>query len=136
MSIGLKRDLTPITQVQTHISDFLDDLEPYCNLLEVKLGDIKNNKKSDDFKDNFVLFLENLVRLRNEMCRKHDIRLTKNGTDNRTVYTSDWYVFKKFKIQSTVARNAENISLITVISFQIMRTTKKKSRPRRDISFF
>jgi len=96
MSIGLKRNTTPMTQFQTHISDFSDGLEPYCNLLEEKLGDIKKNRKSDDSEDNFVLFLGNLVRLRNEMCRKHGIRLTKNGTDNRTVYTSEGHVFKKY----------------------------------------
>ena len=37
MSIGLKKNLTPITQIQTQISDFSDNLKPFCNLLEEKL---------------------------------------------------------------------------------------------------
>ena len=99
MSIGLKKNITPITQIQTQISDFSDNLKPFCNLLEEKLEGIKNSKKSEDSKDDFILLPGNLVRLRNEKCREHDISLTKNGTDNRTVYTSDGYVFKNFKIQ-------------------------------------
>jgi transposase-like protein len=67
--------------------------------LEEKLESIKNSKKSEDSRDEFILLPGNLVRLRNEKCREHDIPLTKNGTDNRTVYTSDGHVFKDFKIQ-------------------------------------
>jgi transposase-like protein len=99
MSISLKKNITPITQIQTHISDFLDNLKPFCNLLEEKLEDIKNSKKSEDSKDEFVLLPGNLVRLRNEKCRVHDIPLTKNGTDNRTVYTSEGHIFQDFKVQ-------------------------------------
>ncbi|MHA1292745.1 MAG: hypothetical protein ACTSQJ_08780 [Promethearchaeota archaeon] len=97
MIIGLKKNTTPITQIQTHISDFSDNLKPFCNLLEEKLEGIKNSKKSEDSRDEFILLPGNLVRLRNEKCREHDIPLTKNGTDNRTVYTSDRHIFKNFK---------------------------------------
>ena len=99
MSIGLKRNITPIIQIQTHISDFLGNLEPFCNLLEEKLEGIKNSKKSEGSKDDFVLLTGNLVQLRNERCREYNIQLIKNGADNRTIYTGDGHVFKNFKLQ-------------------------------------
>ncbi len=99
MSIGLKKNIAPIKQIQTQISDFSDNLKPFCNLLEEKLEGIKNSKKSEDSKDNFILLPGNLVRLRNEKCREYNIPLTKNGTDNRTICTGKQLlmIFKKQK---------------------------------------
>ena len=99
MSISLKRNIAPITQIQTEISDFSDDLKGFCNLLEEKLEGQESSKKSDGSEDKFVLLQGNLVQLRKEICREHKIPLTKNGTNNRTVYTSDGHIFKDFKVQ-------------------------------------
>ena len=99
MCISLKQNITPIAQIQTEISDFLDDLESFNTLLEEKLENQESSKKSDGSEDKFVLQQGNLVQLRNEICREHKISLTKNGTNNRTVYTSDGHIFKDFKVQ-------------------------------------
>lgn len=99
MNASLKINKTPIKQIQATLVDFSPELEPFCSLLEEKLEGIKNEKKSKSSTDEFILFPKNLIRLKNEICKKHEIPLTKNGTNGRTVYTGDGHVFKNFKVQ-------------------------------------
>ena len=99
MSIAVKLNQTPIKAIYTSLTDYSSELDSYCALLERKLENKENNKESSDSEDEFALFQGRLVRLRNEKCKYHNIKLTKNGTNNRTVYTSDGRSFKNFKLQ-------------------------------------
>jgi transposase-like protein len=99
MNASLKINKMPIKQIQTTLMDFSPELEPFCGLLEEKLEGIKNEKRSKSSTDEFVLFPKRLIRLKKEICKKHKIPLTRNGTNDRTVYTGDGHVFRNFKIQ-------------------------------------
>ena len=99
MSSVFKRNFTPITQIQTEISDFSEELKSFCELLDEKLEERKVQKKSNDSEDKFVLLPENLIQLQNPTCREHYIPLTKNGVNYRTIYTSDGRALKNVKIQ-------------------------------------
>lgn len=99
MNISFKPNITPIMVIQTEILDYSLELKAFHDLLEEKLEKREDKEKSHDSTDKFVLFPENLIRLKNEACKKHGIPLTKNGTNDRTVYTSDGHVFKNFKVQ-------------------------------------
>lgn len=63
MSSVFKRNSTPITQIQTEISDFSEELKSFCELLDEKLEERKVQKKSNDSEDKFVLLPENLIQL-------------------------------------------------------------------------
>lgn len=84
MNASLKINKTPIKQIQATLMDFSPELEPFCSLLEEKLENIKNRKKSKSSSDEFILFPKKLIRLRKEICKKHRTPLTKNGTNDRT----------------------------------------------------
>lgn len=99
MSISVKHNNTPIKAIHTDLCDFSRELESYCLLLEKKLENIQINEKSSNLEDEFVLFPNKLVRLKKEVCKHHNKKLTKNGTNKRTVYTSDGQSFKNFKLQ-------------------------------------
>jgi hypothetical protein len=99
MSILVKHNNTPINAIHTSLCDFSPEIESYCVLLEKKLENIEINKKASDSEDEFVLFPRRLVRLRNEVCKHHNKKLTLNGTNKRTVYTSDGHSFKEFTLQ-------------------------------------
>jgi len=99
MSISVKHNIISIKAIHTDLCDFSPELESYCVLLEKKLENIQINKRSSVSEDEFVLFPGRLVRLRKEICKHHNIKLTKNGTNKRTVYTSDGRSFKNFKLQ-------------------------------------
>ena len=99
MSIAVKDNSTPIKAIHTNLCDFSHELDSYCVLLEKKLENKENNRKSSDTEDEFVLFPGRLIRLKNEVCKHHKIQLTKNGTNDRTIYTSEGKSYKKFKLQ-------------------------------------
>ena len=99
MSMAVKHNNTPIKAIYTDLSDFSPVLDSYPILLEKKLENIESNEKSSDSEDDFVLFPGRLIRLKNEICKYHNISLSKNGTNNRTIYTSEGQSFKNFNLQ-------------------------------------
>ena len=99
MSIAVKQNYTSIKAIHTALSDFSSEINSYCVLLERKLENNENNEKSSDCEDKFVLFPGRLIRLKNEVCKCHKIPLTKNGTNKRTIYTSEGKSYKKFILQ-------------------------------------
>jgi transposase-like protein len=99
MSIAVKQNNTPIKAIDTDLCDFSHELESYCQLLERKLEKIQLKEKVSDSEDEFVLFPGRIIRLRKEVCKHHNKKLTMNGTNKRTVYTSDGHSFKEFKLQ-------------------------------------
>lgn len=99
MSLAVKHNNTPIKALYTNLHDFSPELNSYPILLEKKLENIENNKISSDSEDDFVLFPGRLIRLKNEICKFHNIPLTKNGTNKRTIYTSDGRSYKHFTLQ-------------------------------------
>jgi len=99
MSIAVKHNHTPIKAIHTALSDFSPDVDSYSILLEKKLENIEINEKSSDSEDEFILFPGRLIRLKNEVCKHHNFPLTKNGTNERTIYTSEGQSYKNFKLQ-------------------------------------
>ena len=99
MSIAVKHNHTPIKAILTALSDFSPELDSYSILLEKKLENIEINEKSSDSEDEFILFPGRLIRLKNEVCKHHNFPLTKNGTNERTIYTSEGQSYKNFKLQ-------------------------------------
>jgi len=99
MSIAVKYNSTPIKAIYTSLTDFSPELDSYCVLLEKKLENKENNKKPSDSEDKFVLYPGRLIRLKKEMCKHHKIPLTRNGTNDRTIYTSEGKSYNNFKLQ-------------------------------------
>jgi hypothetical protein len=85
MSIAVKQNNTPIKAIDTDLCDFSHELESYCQLLERKLEKIQLKEKVSDSEDEFVLFPGRIIRLRKEVCKHHNKKLTMNGTNKRTV---------------------------------------------------
>ncbi len=99
MSIAVKHNFTPIKAIHTNLCDFSPELDSYCVLLERKLKHKENNIKSSDSEDEFEIFPGRLIRLKKEVCKYHEIPLTRNGTNKRTVYMSKGRSYKKFILQ-------------------------------------
>lgn len=99
MSIAVKHNQTPIKAIYTTLCDFSPEIESYSLLLEKKLENIEDNEKSSNSEDKFILFPRKLIRLKDEVCKHHNIPLTKNGTNNRTIYTSEGKSFRNFRLQ-------------------------------------
>ena len=99
MSIAVKYNSTPIKTIQTTLNDFSSELDSYCVLLDKKLENTEFNKRSSNSEDEFVLFPEKLIRLKKEVCRHHNVPLTKNGINERTTYTSEGRSYKNLQLQ-------------------------------------
>ncbi|TES95116.1 MAG: DDE domain-containing protein, partial [Promethearchaeota archaeon] len=99
MSIAVKQNQTPIKVIHANLTDFSPELDAYCILLEKKLENTEFSDISSDSEDEFVLFPGRLIRLKNEVCKHHKIQLTKNGTNDRTIYTSEGKSYKNVKLQ-------------------------------------
>ena len=99
MSLSVKQNTTPIKAIYTNLCDFSPELEPYCLLLEEKLENSQNCEKSSDSEDEFVLSPGRILQLKDEVCRYHGIPLTKNGTNKRTIYTSEGKSYINFILQ-------------------------------------
>ncbi len=99
MSLSLKVNSTPITSIDTRLTDFFPELKHFNEIIEERL---ENEEEHIDFSkstDELLLTADKIIQLKDATCKKHGIPLTKNGTNPRTVYTGDGHAFKGFRIQ-------------------------------------
>lgn len=95
----MKRNNSPITQIQTKLSDFSIRLFSFSRLLDEKLEEEEARRGSQKIQEEFVIVPGRLIQLKDPICKNHKIRLSKNGINTRTVYTSDGRSLRSIKLQ-------------------------------------
>ena len=99
MSSIMGTNSTPIKSIQTSICDFSWILKVYCYSLEKRLKNKKLTKEFHDLEDIFILNSQNLISLKDPICKKHLIGLSKNNLNKRKIFAADGWVLKNLKLQ-------------------------------------
>jgi transposase-like protein len=99
MTCSLIAHDTPITQIQTTILDYIDGFYSYDELLWKRLEEKEDNTQDSRSCDEFVLLPERLLQLKDPFCKIHKRKLIKNGTNKKTIYTSDGKAIKGLRVQ-------------------------------------
>ncbi|MEJ2251544.1 MAG: hypothetical protein P8Y97_18050 [Candidatus Lokiarchaeota archaeon] len=90
---------TPITAIQTTLTDFSSDLLSFDKMLQKKLEEKEDHIRSSKIRNEFVLKPGKVIQLKDPVCKRHKIRLTKNGKNKRKVYTAEGQKITNLRIQ-------------------------------------
>lgn len=125
MSIAVKHNHTTIKTIHAALSDFSLELDSYSILLEKKLENMEINEKALDYEEAIILFPGRLKRLKNKVCKHHNIPLIKNSTNERSLRARD-RVIKILNFNAIDVKNAANSNQIMVILFPNMLIIRRK----------
>ena len=99
MICSLVANSTPITAIQTTLMDFSSDLLSFDKMVQKKLEEKEDHIRSSKIHDEFVLKPGKVIQLRDPICKRHKIRLIKNGKNKRKIYTAEGQKLTNLKIQ-------------------------------------
>jgi transposase-like protein len=99
MICSLVANSTPITAIQTTLMDFSSDPLSFDKMLQKRLEEKEDHPCPSKIRDEFVLRPGKIIQLKDPVCKRHKIRLTKNGKNKRKVYTAKGQRLTNLKIQ-------------------------------------